>query len=55
MTQISGREVGSDMVTGVQRESLYRHDMTGDDEEVTGCFPSTSSGKQKKNRSTSQP
>ena len=31
------------------------HDMTGVHEEVTYCSPSTSSGKQKKNRSTSQP
>ena len=58
-----------DMVTGVQRESLCdrdmvtgateqirnRHHMTGVHEEVTYCSPSTSSGKQKKNRSTSQP
>ena len=29
--------------------------MTGDHEEVTYCSPSTSSGKQKNNRSTSQP
>ena len=34
---------------------MYRHDMTGDHKEVTYCSPSTSSGKQKKNRSTSQP
>ena len=46
---------GHDMVTGVQRDGMYRHDMTGDQEEVTYCSPSTSSGKQKKNRSTSQP
>ena len=32
-----------------------RHDMTGVHEEVTYCSPSTSSGKQKKNLSTSQP
>ena len=58
-----------DMVTGVQRERVYRqdmvtgateqfgncHDMTGVHEEVTYCPPSTSSGKQKKNRSISQP
>ena len=58
-----------DMVTGVQRERVYGndivteatqqigncHDMTGIHEEVTYCSPSTSSGKQKKNRSTSQP
>ena len=58
-----------DMVTGVQRERVYDHDMvtgateqigschdiTGIHEEVTYCSPSISSGKQKKNRSTSQP
>ena len=58
-----------DMVTGVQIEKVYGneilteatqqlgncHDMTGIHEEVTYCSPSTSSGKQKKNRSTSQP
>ena len=38
----SGREDGHDMVTGVHEEVMY-------------CSPSTSSGKQKKNRSTSQP
>ena len=50
------------MVTGVQRErerereSLCQRDMvTGVHEEVTYCFPSTSSGKQKKDCSTSQP
>ena len=43
------------MVTGVQKESLYRHDMTGVYERVTYCSPSTSSGKQKKKFSTSQP
>ena len=69
MTQNSGIEEGHDMVTGVQKESLYRHNtvtgaieqirnrhgMTGVHEEVTYCSPSTSSGKQKKNHSTSQP
>ena len=55
MTQNSGLEEGHDMVTGVQKESLYRHDMTRFHEEVTYCSPSTSSGKQKKNRSTTQP
>ena len=40
--QNSGPEIGHDMVTGVH-------------EEVTYCSPSLSSGKQKKNRSTSQP
>ena len=62
-------EEGHDMVTGVQREKVYGndivteatqqsgkcHDMTEIHEEVTYCSPSTSSGKQKKNRSTSQP
>ena len=42
MTENSGREDGHDMVTGVH-------------EEVTYCFPSSFSGKQKKNRCTSQP
>ena len=58
-----------DMVTGVQRERVYdhemvteatqqisnSHDITEIHEEVTYCSPSTSSGKQKKNRSTSRP
>ena len=58
-----------EMVTGVHREGVYGHDivtgatqkignchdLTGVHEEVTHCPPSTSSGKQKKNRSTSQP
>ena len=58
------------MVTGVQRESLCHRDMvtgateqnqkrrdtvTGFHEKVTYCSPSTSSGKQKKNRSISPP
>ena len=41
-TRNSGPDVGHDMVTGV-------HD------QVTYCSPTTSSGKQKKNHSTSQP
>ena len=41
-TRHSGPEVGHDMVTGVY-------------DEVTYCSPSTSSGKQENNRSTSQP
>ena len=60
----------SDLVTGVQREDLCQPDMvtgvteqirsqrdilTGSHEEVMYCSPSTSSGKQKTNRSTSQP
>ena len=58
-----------DMVTGVQRERVYDHDMvTGATEQIGNCHditriheevtyrsPSTSSGKQKKNRSTNQP
>ena len=52
----SGQEDHHDMVTGVQREGAVAQDMvTGLHEEVMYCFPSTSSGKQKKNRSTSQP
>ena len=57
------------MVTEVQREKVYGneilteatqqmgncHEMTGIHEEFTYCSPSTSSGKQKKNRTTSQP
>ena len=67
-TQNSGPEDRHDMMTGVQRESVYSddmvtgateqnrncHDMTGVHEEVTYCSHSTSSGKHKKNRSTSQ-
>ena len=41
MTQNSGPEDGHDFVTGVQEEMTY-------------CSPSTTSGKQKKNHSTSQ-
>ena len=45
-----------DMVTGVHRESLCQLDLvTGVHEDVTYCSPCTSSGKQKLNRSTSQP
>ena len=66
----SGREDRHDMATGVQRESTQAHDMvtgvteqtrsqrdivTGVQEEVMYCSPSTSSGKQKQNRFTSQP
>ena len=46
-------EEDHDMVTGEQIANC--HDMTGIHEEVTYGSPSTSSGKQKKNRSTSQP
>ena len=41
-TQNSGPEIGHDIVTGVHEGVIY-------------CSPSTSSGKLKKNRSTSQP
>ena len=66
----SGQEICCDMVTGVQKRESLRRDMvtgvteqirsqrdilTNSHEEVTYCSPSTSSGKQKKNRSTSQP
>ena len=44
-----------DMVTGATELNRNCHDMTEIHEEVTHCSPSTSSGKQKKNRSTSQP
>ena len=68
-TRNASLEYGHDMVTGVQRERVYGndivtkatqqigncHEMTGIYEEVTYCSPSSSSGKQKKNRSTSQP
>ena len=41
-------------MTGFQRESLCQRDVVaGVHKEVTYCSPSTSSGKQKKNRSTS--
>ena len=55
MTQNSGPEDGHNMVTGTTEHNRNRHDMTGVHEEVTYCSPSTYSGKQKKNRSTSQP
>ena len=46
---------GYDMVRGATEQIGNCHKMTGVHEEVTYCPPSTSSGKQKKNRSTSQP
>ena len=70
MTQNSGPKDDHDMVTGAREQIRNRHDMvtgateqirncndmvTGVREELTYCSPSTSSGKQKKNRSTSQP
>ena len=51
----SGREDRYNMATGVQRENVMGNDMvTGVHEEITYCSPSKSSGKQKKNRCTSQ-
>ena len=55
ITQNSGPEEGHDMVTGVQKETMYRHDMTGFHEEVTYCSPRASSGNRKSNRFTSPP
>ena len=47
---------GRDMVRGVERECLCQRDLvTRAHEEVTYCSPTKSSGKQKKNRPTSQP
>ena len=52
----SGQETCCDMVTGVTDQIRSQRDMpTGSHEEVMYCSPGTSSGKQKKNRSTSQP
>ena len=50
-------EEDHDMVTGATEQIHIGncHDMTGIHEEVTYCSASTSSGKQKKNRFTSQP
>ena len=46
----------SDMVTGVTEQIRSQRDiLTGSHEEVMYCSPSTCSGKQKKNRSRSQP
>ena len=68
--QNSGPEIGHYMVTGVTEQTRNGHYMvtgateqirsqrdmlTSSHEEVMYCSPSTSSGKQKKNRSTSQP
>ena len=55
MTENSGPEDDHDRVTGPTEQVRNRHDMTGVHEEVTYCSPSTYSGKQKKNRSSSQP
>ena len=55
MTQNSGPEERHDTVTGATEQIGNCHNLTGVHEEVTYCPPSTSSGKQKKNRSFSQP
>ena len=55
MAQNFGPEDGHDMVAGATEQIVNCHDMTGVHKEVTNCPPSTSSGKRKKNRSTSQP
>ena len=56
MMQNFGPEDGHDMVTGAKEQIRNRRDMvTGVHGEVTYCSPSTSSGKQKKDFSTSQP
>ena len=49
------RVYGHDIVTGATQQIGNCHDLTGVHGEVTYCSSSTSSGKQKKNRSTSQP
>ena len=55
-TQNFGPEDRHDMMTEVTEEIRNRHDMvTGVHEEITYCSPCTFSGKQRKNRSTSQP
>ena len=55
-TQDSGQQNRCDMVTGVTEQFRNQRDiLTNSHEEVMYCSPSTSSGKQKKNRSTSQP
>ena len=53
---ISGAETNPHMVTGVQREfRQHTHMAMETQEEIPHCSTSTSSGKQKKARSTSQP
>ena len=55
-TQNHGPEVGPDLVKGVQEVIRYRpHVVTGIQEDIPHCSLGTSSGKQKKARSTSQP
>ena len=53
---VTGATERHDMVTGVTEEiRQYPHMMTATEEEIPYCYPSTSSGKQKKARSNSQP
>ena len=55
-TQNSGPEVGPYMVTGAREEICHNpHTVTATQEDIPYCSPTTSSGKQKKVRSTSQP
>ena len=52
----AGQELCCDLVTGVTEQNRSQRDiLTNAHEEVMYCSPGTSSGKQKKNRSTSQP
>ena len=52
---VTGSTARHDMVTGATEQIGNYHDTTGVHKEITCCSPSTTSGKQKKNRSTSQP
>ena len=52
---VTGATARHDMVTGETEQNRNCHDMTGVHEEVMYCSPSTSSRKQKKDQSTSQP
>ena len=53
---VTGATERHDMVTGVTEEfRQHPHMMTATQEEIPYCSPTTSSGKQKKARSTSQP
>ena len=55
-TQNSGPEVGPHIMTGATEEICHNpHTMTAAQEDIPYCSPTTSSGKQKKARSTSQP
>ena len=52
---VTGATAHHDMVTGETKQNRNCHDTTGAHEEIMYCSPGTSSRKQKKNRSTSQP